>query len=93
MTRLPFTIVREAGKVLLRHLELMPLSDTTEQLQVWVEGCMQEAERWSASPPPARERDVLMQRLVMLQVAVARLEREGCAPHSLPSPMLSYPMG
>jgi hypothetical protein len=65
----------------------------TEQLRVWVEGCMQEAERWSASPPTARERDVLMKRLLTLQVAVARLEREGRASQSLPSPMLSYPMG
>jgi hypothetical protein len=93
MTRVPFAVVREAGEVLLRHLELLPLSDTTEQLQVWVRGCMQEAERWSASPPPARERDLLMQRLLMLQVAVARLEREGRTPQSLPSPMLSYPVG
>ena len=93
MARVPFAVVREAGEVLLRHLELLPLSDTTEQLQVWVQGCMQEAERWSASPPPARERDMLMKRLLTLQVAVTRLEREGRAPHFLPSPMLSYPMG
>jgi hypothetical protein len=93
MTHLPFAVVREAGEVLLRQLELMPLSDTTEQLRVWVQGCMQEAERWSVSPPTARERDVLMQRILMLQVAVARLEREGRPPQSLPTPMLSYPMG
>jgi hypothetical protein len=93
MTHLPFAVIREAAEVLLRHLELMPFSDTTEQLRVWVQGCMQEAERWSASPPTARERDVLMQRLLMLQVAVAKLEREGRAPQSLPTPVLSYPMG
>jgi hypothetical protein len=93
MTHAPFAVVREAGEVLLRHLALMPLSDTTEQLQVWVQGCMQEAERWRGSQPTARERDVLMKRLLTLQVAVATLEREGRAPHSLPSPMLSYPMG
>jgi hypothetical protein len=93
MTRVPFAVVREAGEVLLRQLGLMPLSDTTEQLQVWVEGCMQEAERWKASPPTARERDVLMKRLLALQVAVTTLEREGRARPSLPSPVLSYPMG
>jgi hypothetical protein len=93
MTCVPFAVVREAGDVLLRHLELLPLSDTTEQLQVWVQGCMQEAERWSAWPPPARERNVLMKRLLTLQVAVASLEREGRAPPTLPSPVLSYPMG
>jgi hypothetical protein len=71
----------------------MPLSDTTEQLRVWVQGCMQEAERWSASPPTDRERDLLMKRLLMLQVAVATLEREGRAPQSFPSPMFSYPTG
>ena len=92
MTHVPCAVVREAGEVLLRHLELIPLSDTTEQLHVWVQGCMQEAERWSALPPTARERDVLMKRLLLLQVAVARLEREGRAPQSLPSPTLSYPM-
>jgi hypothetical protein len=90
---LAFAVVREAGEVLLRHLELMPLSDTTEQLQVWVQGCMQEAERWSAAAPTTRERDVLMQRLLMLQVAVARLEREGRPPESFSAPVLSYPLG
>jgi hypothetical protein len=54
---------------------------------------MQEAERWKASPPTARERDVLMKRLLALQVAVTTLEREGRARPSLPSPVLSYPMG
>jgi hypothetical protein len=34
-----------------------------------------------------------MHRLLMLQVAVATLEREGRAAQSLPSPTLSYPMG
>ena len=93
MTHMPFAVVREAGEVLLRHLDSTPPSDTTEQLQVWVQGCMQEAERWSASPPTARERDMLMKRLLTLQVAVTRLEREGRTPQTLPSPMLSYPMG
>jgi hypothetical protein len=93
MTHGPFAVVREAGEVLLRHLESLPFSGTTEQLRMWVEGCMQEAMGWSASPPTARERDVLMKRLLLLQVAVAKREREGVAPQSFPSPMLSYPMG
>ncbi len=93
MTYAPLAVVREAGEVLLRHLALLPRSDTTEQLQVWVQRCVQEAERWRTSPPTAREKDVLMKRLLTLQVAVSTLEREGLAPQSLPSPMLSYPMG
>jgi hypothetical protein len=69
-------IVREAIDVVLRRLERLSPSDKAEQLQVWVKECLEETDQWNASPPTPREREVLMKRLLALQVAVTKLERD-----------------
>ena len=71
-----FLAVSEAIDVVLRHLEALPRSDRTEQLQAWVLECLVQAEQWSASPPTDREREGLMKRVLALHVAVTKLERD-----------------
>jgi hypothetical protein len=76
MLKTRFMVVREAVEVLLRHLDRLPRSDRTEQLRVWVQDCLLETERWSASAPTDRERDVVMKRVLTLHVEVTKLERQ-----------------
>jgi hypothetical protein len=71
-----FLVVQDAIVVLLRHLDSLPRSDKTEQLQVWVEDCLRETERWREAPPTDRERDVLTKRVLALHVGISTLERE-----------------
>jgi hypothetical protein len=70
-----FVVVREAVGVVLRHLEVLPPSDTTEQLYAWLDDCLQEVEGWSASPPTDQKGEKLMKRVLALHVEVTRLER------------------
>ena len=74
--RTPFVTVRKAIDVVLHHLECLPPSDRREQLQVWVQECLQETEQWSASPPTDRARDGLMKRVLALHVEVTKLEQD-----------------
>lgn len=69
-------VVREAIDVVLRHLECLPRSDRTEQLQVWVQECLKQTEQWGALAPTDREREGLMKRVLALHVAVTNLERD-----------------
>jgi hypothetical protein len=69
-------IVREAIDVVLRRLEGVAPSDKTERLRAWAHECLQETDRWSASPPTTRERDTLMKRVLALHVEVTKLERD-----------------
>jgi hypothetical protein len=69
-------IVREATDVVLRRLERLAPSERTEQLRVWLDECLRQAEVWGESPPAPRDRDVLMKRVLALHVEVTRLERE-----------------
>jgi hypothetical protein len=71
-----FVVIQEAVDVVLRHLECLPPSDKTEQLRVRVEECLQENERWRASPSTDRERDGLMKRVLALHIEVRKLERD-----------------
>jgi hypothetical protein len=75
MLKTRFKVVRQAIDVLFRRLERVPSSDKTEELRVSVRDCMRRAGEWSASPPPDRERDALMKRVLELHVELTKLER------------------
>jgi hypothetical protein len=70
----PVIVVRDAARVVLRHLDALPRSDERERLRTVVLDCTRNAEDWSASPPTARDVDALMKRLLAVHVQVARLE-------------------
>jgi hypothetical protein len=70
----PVIVVRDAARVVLRHLDALPHSDERERLREIVLGCTRSAEDWSASPPRGRDVDALMKRLLAVHVQVARLE-------------------
>jgi len=71
-----FMVVQEAIDVLLRHLECLPVSATTERLRAGVFECIREAGQWSVSPSAEQASDVLMKRVLALHVEVTKLERE-----------------
>jgi hypothetical protein len=71
-----FVVIREAIDVVLRHLERLPSSDTTERLQLHLQDCMQETEMWSTALPTRRELDAVMKRVLALHIEVTRVERE-----------------
>jgi glycerol-3-phosphate dehydrogenase len=75
MLKTRFEVVRQAVDVLFRRLESLPQSATTEELRARVRDCMRRAGEWSASPPPDRERDALMKRVLELHVELTNLER------------------
>jgi hypothetical protein len=70
-----FVVVREAIAVVLRHLGCLPPSDRTAQLHAGLDDCLQEVERWSASPPTDRDGETVMKRVLALHVKVTKLER------------------
>jgi hypothetical protein len=72
-------IVQAATDVVLRRLGGLPSSAKTEQLRTGVGQCLREADQWIASPPTARETDVLMKRILALHVEVSRLEHDELA--------------
>ena len=76
MLKTRFDVVRQAIDVLFRRLERVPSSDTTEELRARVRDCMRRAGEWSASPPPDRERDALMKRVLELHIELTKIERE-----------------
>jgi hypothetical protein len=69
-------VVREAIEGVLRRLEQLLPSKTTDELRAWVHDCWQEVERWGASQPTDREQDLLMKRVLALHVAVTKLQRD-----------------
>jgi hypothetical protein len=71
-------VVRDAAKVVLRHLNTLPLSPERERLSATVRDCTSTAEQWGASPPSRRDVDALMKRLLDAHVQVARLEYHRC---------------
>jgi hypothetical protein len=73
-------VVREAGEVVLRHLECLPTSEKTEELRTLVLNCLRSTERWIASPPTDRDEDVLMKRVLELHVEVTKLKRRALLP-------------
>jgi hypothetical protein len=75
MFQAQFVVIREAIEVVLRHLESVPPSDRTTQLQARLKDCAQETEMWSAAWPTRRELDTLTKRLLALHVEVTTLER------------------
>jgi hypothetical protein len=73
----PVIVVRDAAKVVLRHLEALPGSEERERLQAIVVECTRTAEGWRTAPPGPRDVDALMKRLLAVHVQVARLEYDG----------------
>jgi hypothetical protein len=74
MFQAQFVVIREAIDVVLRHLESVPPSDRTTQLQARLRDCAQETEMWSATWPTRRELDALTKRILALHVEVTKLE-------------------
>jgi hypothetical protein len=68
-------VVREALAAVLRHVERLPPSARTDELDAWGQDCVQETARWIASRPTDGEQDVLMQRVLELHLEVTKLER------------------
>ena len=75
MLKTRLEVVRQATDVLFRRLERVPSSARAEELLAAVRDCMRSAGEWSASPPPDRERDALMKRVLELHVELTKLER------------------
>lgn len=73
--RTRFMVVQEAIDILLRHLECLPTSETTERLRAGVFECIREAGQWNASPSIDRAPDALMKRVLALHLEVTKLER------------------
>ena len=71
-----FGVVRDAGAMLLQHVEGLPRSANAERLYAMAQDCMRETESWNASPPNDRERTLFMKRVLLLHVEVTGLERD-----------------
>lgn len=76
MFQAQFVVIREAIEVVLRHLESMPPSERTTQLQARLQDCVQETEMWTFAWPTRRELDAIMKRVLALHVEVTKLERQ-----------------
>jgi hypothetical protein len=76
MFQAQFVVIREAIEVVLRHLESVPPSDRTTQLEARLRDCAQETEMWSAAWPTPRDMDALMKRLLAIHTEVTKLERQ-----------------
>ena len=75
MIQTHLVVIREAIEVVLRHVDGLPSSDTTDKLRVRLRDCAQDTEMWSAAWPTPREMDVLMKRILALHVEVTKVER------------------
>jgi hypothetical protein len=71
-----FVVIQEAVDVVLRHLESVPPSERTTQLQARLRDCLQDTEMWSAAAPTRRELDRLMMRVLALHTEVTKLEHQ-----------------
>lgn len=69
--------VKEAIVDVLRHLDAVPSSPEASGLRAVAEEFLLEAGAWSATDPPAREKERLMRRVLELHLQVAKLERGG----------------
>jgi hypothetical protein len=67
--------IQEAIEVVLRDLEGLPPSDTTEEFCTRLQDCAQDTVMWGASRPTQRELDVLLRRVLALHVDVTNAER------------------
>jgi hypothetical protein len=70
-------VVQQAVAVILRRLEQLPSSHTTERLRGWAEDCVRETVNGGRGPSP-RQRDAVMKSVLALHVEVSRLERAAC---------------
>jgi hypothetical protein len=84
MYQAELVVIREAIEVVIRHLESVPPSDRTTQLQARLQDCVQETEMWSAAWPTRRELDTLMKRLLALHTEVTALERQAFVAEGAP---------
>jgi hypothetical protein len=75
MQKTRLRVIQEAINVLLLQLECLPPSERAEQLLRWIRDCLRDAEQLNGSPPPDREKDVFMKRVLALYVEVTKLER------------------
>jgi hypothetical protein len=64
------SVLREAIKVVLRRLAVLPPLAEVEDLKVKGEECAEEAKGWSQSPPTRRERNRVSNRLLRLHAEV-----------------------
>lgn len=69
------SVVQSAIDSIARRIAAMPPSPEVEALHARAEACRQEAEAWTSSQPAAREKELLMKRLLDLHIEVLRAER------------------
>jgi hypothetical protein len=73
MSKSQFAVMREAIRVVLRHLDDVPPGEEANVLRASLCACFDEAERWCERPPSDGARDALEKRVLALHVAVTRL--------------------
>jgi hypothetical protein len=69
------SVLRDAIGVILRTLAALPPSAEVEELKATAEGCLNDVEGWSRSPPRPEERDHMSKRVLKLHVEVAKWDR------------------
>jgi hypothetical protein len=67
--------VKDAITDVLARLTALPDSGEVEELRARAEEYQRERDTWTASAPPANEKEELMKRVLELHLAVAKIER------------------
>jgi hypothetical protein len=68
------SVVRSAIDSIARRIAAMPPSPEVDAFNARAEACRQEADAWTSSEPGAREKELLMKRLLELHIEVLRAE-------------------
>jgi hypothetical protein len=71
-----FAVIKNAIYIVVSRLSPLPSTPEVEELRARAEDCRREVDGWSTSPPSPEESDRFMERLFMLHIDVAKLERE-----------------
>jgi hypothetical protein len=70
------TVIKEAIDVVLRRLSALAPSHEVDELRAKAEEFLRTTAGWTASHPPAQEKERLMMRVLKLHVDAAKLERK-----------------
>jgi hypothetical protein len=74
------SLVLDALRLALATIATLPNGQEAQGLREQCEACEGVARRWAQVPPTAQEREAVMQRVVSLHVAVARVRRSTLPP-------------
>jgi hypothetical protein len=73
------SVVLNALQVTFKNIDAMPVSPEVDALRLRALACEAEAKRWPTSMPSAMQREAMMQRVLQIHIALAKIARETTA--------------